>query len=73
MCIRDRYNAICELKKEENEDVCKELEVIANGEIDTTLDREICDDSQYKALGISYCQDNKIEMTERWDFNFDND
>lgn len=67
------YNAICELKKEENKDVCKELEMIANGEIDTTLDRESCEDSQYKALGISYCLDNKIEMTERWDFNFDND
>ncbi len=65
------YNAICELKKDENKEVGEELEKIANGKIDTSFEREICEIARYKTLGEKYCQENQIKMVAKWDFNFD--
>lgn len=65
------YNAICELKKDENKEVCAELEKIVNGKLDASFEREIRDEAQYKNLGERYCQNNDIEMEGKWDFNFD--
>ena len=63
------YNAVCELKKVENKVVCEELKVIAGGEVEETFDRRIWEVSEYKKLGIKYCENNGLKMEEKWDFN----
>lgn len=63
------YNAICELKKEENKAICEELKRIAGGEVEETFERMIWDVSEYKKLGIKYCENNGLKMEEKWDFN----
>jgi Predicted ATP-dependent endonuclease of the OLD family len=63
------YNAICELKKEENKAICEELKRIAGGEVEETFERMIRDVSEYKKLGIKYCENNGLKMEEKWDFN----
>jgi len=62
------YNAICELKKSENENVVKELERIANGKITDTYEREICSISDYETKGRTYCKEKSIEMVDAWSF-----
>lgn len=63
------YNAVCELKKVENKVVCEELKMIAGGEVEETFDRRIWEVSEYKKLGIKYCENNGLKMEEKWDFN----
>ena len=72
MCIRDRdkpYNAILELQKEERRNVRDELEKIANGSLSEKYEREITNVSDYKKLGIDYCNENDVPMTEIWEFD----
>lgn len=63
------YNAVCELKKEENKAICEELKMIAGGEVEETFERMIWEVSEYKELGIKYCEANGFKMEEKWDFS----
>lgn len=63
------YNAICELKKDENKAICEELKLIVCGELDETFERMIWEVSEYKKLGMKYCENEGIKMEEKWDFN----
>lgn len=65
------YNAICELQKPERVEALRELERIANGELDGDCNREIYSVSDYQRIGIKYCKENEIETEEKWDFNFE--
>ena len=62
------YNAILELQKEERRNV-RELEKIANGSLSEKYEREITNVSDYKKLGIDYCNENDVPMTEIWEFD----
>ena len=63
------YNAILELQKEERRNVRDELEKIANGSLSEKYEREITNVSDYKKLGIDYCNENDVPMTEIWEFD----
>jgi putative ATP-dependent endonuclease of OLD family len=63
------YNAILELQKEERRNVRDELEKIANGSLSEKYEREITNISDYKKLGIDYCNENDVPMTEIWEFD----
>ena len=63
------YNAILELQKEERRKVRDELEKIANGSLSEKYEREITNVSDYKKLGIDYCNENDVPMTEIWEFD----
>lgn len=63
------YNAILELQKEERRNVRDELEKIANGSLSEKYEREITNVSDYKKLGIDYCNENDVPMTEIWKFD----
>lgn len=63
------YNAIIELQKEERRNVRDELEKIANGSLSEKYEREITNVSDYKKLGIDYCNENDVPMTEIWEFD----
>lgn len=63
------YNAILELQKEETRNVRDELEKIANGSLSEKYEREITNVSDYKKLGIDYCNENDVPMTEIWEFD----
>jgi len=65
------YNAVCELKKTENENVIKELGKIANGKLSDTYEREINSVSDYISKGLNYCKENKIEAKEQWAFDME--
>ena len=63
------YNAILELQKDERRNVRDELEKIANGSLSEKYEREITNVSDYKKLGIDYCNENDVPMTEIWEFD----
>ena len=63
------YNAILELQKEERRNVRDELEKISNGSLSEKYEREITNVSDYKKLGIDYCNENDVPMTEIWEFD----
>lgn len=63
------YNAILELQKEERRNVRDELEKIANGSLSEKYEREITNVSDCKKLGIDYCNENDVPMTEIWEFD----
>ena len=63
------YNAILELQKEERRNVRDELAKIANGSLSEKYEREITNVSDYKKLGIDYCNENDVPMTEIWEFD----
>lgn len=63
------YNAILELQKEERRNVRDELEKIANGSLSEKYEREITNVSDYKKLGIDYCNENDVPMTGIWEFD----
>lgn len=63
------YNAILELQKEERRNVRDELEKIANGSLSEKYEREITNVSDYKKIGIDYCNENDVPMTEIWEFD----
>ena len=63
------YNAILELQKEERRNVRDEIEKIANGSLSEKYEREITNVSDYKKLGIDYCNENDVTMTEIWEFD----
>lgn len=63
------YNAILDLQKEERRNVRDELEKIANGSLSEKYEREITNVSDYKKLGIDYCNENDVPMTEIWEFD----
>lgn len=63
------YNAILELQKEERRNVRDEFEKIANGSLSEKYEREITNVSDYKKLGIDYCNENDVPMTEIWEFD----
>lgn len=63
------YNAILELQKEERRNVRDELEKIANGSLSEKYEREITNVSDYKKLGIDYCNENDVPMTEILEFD----
>lgn len=63
------YNAILELQKEERRNVRDELEKIANGSLSEKYEQEITNVSDYKKLGIDYCNENDVPMTEIWEFD----
>lgn len=58
------YSALCELKKTENQNIIEELNDILNG----ISNRIICSESRYTELGIKYCQEQNIDMSEKWNF-----
>ena len=58
------YSALCELKKTENQNIIEELNDILNG----ISNRIICSESRYAELGIKYCQEQNIDMSEKWNF-----
>lgn len=62
------YNAICELKKDENQSIAVELKKIADGDLSSIGNRTICSETQYAELGIKYCQEQDIDMSDKWDF-----
>lgn len=62
------YNAICELKKDENQNIVTELKKIADGDLSSIGNRTISSEIQYKELGMDYCQKQCIDMTDKWNF-----
>ena len=56
-------------QKEERRNVRDELEKIANGSLSEKYEREITNVSDYKKLGIDYCNENDVPMTEIWEFD----
>lgn len=58
------YSALCELKKTENQNIIEELNDILNG----ISNRIICSESHYTELGIKYCKEQNIDMSEKWNF-----
>lgn len=63
------YNAICELKREENSDVVNELKRICNGKSNDTYSREVNSKADYKAKGMDYCKEKSIDMIDAWEFD----
>lgn len=63
------YNAICELKKNENKTLCEELEKIIKGGLEESFERMIWEVSEYKELGIKYCEKEGLKMEGKWDFS----
>ena len=63
------YNAICELKKNENKTLCDELEKISKGGLEESFERMIWEVSEYKELGIKYCEKEGLKMEGKWDFS----
>lgn len=43
--------------------------MIAGGEVEETFERMIWEVSEYKELGIKYCEANGFKMEEKWDFS----
>ena len=55
----------------ENEDVLAELESIVNGNLSDHYEREVHSIDDYRNFGLGYCEVNKINTVDKWDFSLE--